>query len=310
MPSPPSPRFSPIHFAGYALLCLIWGTTWLAIRVTVEFIPPIRAAALRFAFAAAILAIPIALKRLPMPHRAQLRPLLVLSIGMMALPYGLVFWAEKHIPSSTTAVLFAALPLITSLLTPLVSERTVPRRAVYAMLFGTGGVLVIFSSTLSANLQTLLGGLAILLAVTSSAWSLLYAKRELPTIHPAVSTAFQLGLGAVFLLAVTILFERHQASHWTRTSFVALAFLTVFGSVIAFTVYYWLLRHIEPYQIATISLIVPIIAIAEGAFIGHELVPLSMLAAAALIIGSVASVLLTRADDDDTLSIAAGKEHG
>ncbi len=310
MPARTSPRLTSLHIAGYVLLCLIWGTTWLAIRVVVEFIPPLRAATLRFAFAAAILAIPVALGRLPMPSRAEFRSLLVLSIGMMALPYGLLFWAEQRIPSSTTAVLFAALPLITALLTPLLTDQTVPRRAVYAMLFASGGVLVIFSSALSADVHTLLGGLAILLAVTASAWSLIYAKRNTAAVHPVVSTAFQLALGAFFLLIATIVFERHPVSHWTRTAFLALGFLTVFGSVIAFSVYYWLLLHVEPYQVATISLIVPIIAIAEGAFLGHERIPLTILIAAALILGSVASVLLARADDSAPLSIAARGEQG
>ena len=294
----------PKHILAYAVLCVIWGSTWLAIRITVANVPPIRAVALRFALAAALLAVFIGWKQLPMPRYSELRGLLALSVGMMAIPYALIFWAEKRIPSSTTAVLFSSLPLFTALLTPFMSADRVPRRAVYAMLFAIGGILVIFSSTLSASGEALLGGAAVLGAVVSSAWATLFAKRAVAQVHPVVSTAVQLGVGALFLLPASILFERGEHAQWTHSALGAMAFLILFGSVIAFSVYYWLLREIQPYQIATVQLVVPVVAIAEGALIGRERIPLAILGAAALILGSVTAVLRSRSDDDATLSIA------
>jgi drug/metabolite transporter (DMT)-like permease len=171
------------------------------------------------------------------------------------------------------------------------------------MLFAIGGILVIFSSTLSASGQALLGGAAVIGAVVSSAWATLFAKRSVREVHPVVGTAVQLGLGALFLLPMSVLFERGEHAQWTHSALGAMAFLILFGSVIAFSVYYWLLREIQAYQIATVLLVEPIVAIAEGALIGHERIPLATIGAAALILGSVAAVLGSSRDDDAILSI-------
>ncbi|MEO8727366.1 MAG: EamA family transporter [Acidobacteriaceae bacterium] len=295
------------HIAGYSLLCLIWGSTWLAIRVVVQTVPPLRAVTLRFALAAALLALFIAMQRLPMPRHREMRGLLALALGMMALPYALVFWAERLIPSSTTAVLFASLPLFTALFTRLMSEGKVPRRAVYAMAVGAGGILVMFSGALSASFATLMGGIAVLAAVALSAWATVFAKLKAAGVNPMVSTAVQLGLGALLLMPACLLMERGEHAQWSHTAVAAMGFLIVFGSVVAFSVYYWLLREIEPYQIATVQLVVPVVAIAEGALLGHERVPFSVLAAAALILGSVAVALRARANDEAMLSVRMGE---
>jgi drug/metabolite transporter (DMT)-like permease len=293
---------------GYALLCGIWGSTWLAIRIAVQSIAPLRAASLRFAAAAIVLAAVIAVRRLPMPRRRELFPLFVLSIAMMALPYGLLFWAERRIPSSTTALLFSSMPLLTALLTPWMSERSVPRQALFAIVIGFTGILVIFSGALSASFESLLGGIAVLGAVASSAWASLYAKRHTPQIHPAVATAAQLAIGAVALWLMALLTEPHTPTQWTRFGVLAMGFLVIFGSVIAFSVYYWLLRYLEPYQVSTISLIVPVIAIFEGAAFESEPIPLSIIAATALILFSVGFVLRAPETGAELLSVVQ-REH-
>ncbi|GAC1651017.1 MAG: drug/metabolite exporter YedA [Acidobacteriaceae bacterium] len=269
----------------------------------VNSVPPIRAAALRFAIAALVLTAYIALRQLPTPTVRELRHLAILAVTMMALPYGLLFWAERRIPSSTTAVLFSSLPLATALLTPLVTHTTVPRRALLGMLFATAGILVIFSGALSAGLNVLLGAAAVMIAVISGSWSLLFAKRTLTHVHPAVSTAAQLGLGALALFAFALVFERDEPVHWTRPATLAMTFLIVFGSIIAFSLYYWLLRQVPAYQIASIQLVVPIVAIIEGAFIGKERIPLTILGAAACILASVAVVLTADEHEETVLSI-------
>src|SRR5678815_2144046 len=111
----------------YALLCGIWGTTWLAIRVLVHEVPPLRAAAVRFIIGAALLALIIAIRRPgPPPTRREWRAILLLSCTMMALPFGLLFWAEQYVTSSMTAVLYSAAPLSVALLTPIMTGKVVP----------------------------------------------------------------------------------------------------------------------------------------------------------------------------------------
>src|SRR3954469_16573461 len=105
---PDSPRLTAKHYLGYALCCAIWGSTWLAIRVVVRDIPPLRAAAVRFVIASAILLVIALARKAPLPSaRREWQSTLILGITMMALPYGLLFWAEQHITSSITAVLYS-----------------------------------------------------------------------------------------------------------------------------------------------------------------------------------------------------------
>src|SRR5678815_1076206 len=129
-----SSSFNRAQLLGYISLCLIWGSTWLAIRLVVRDVPPLEAAALRF-LAAGLLLLGMAVlqkRRLP-ADGTQWNALLVLSVTIMALPYGLLFWAEQHVTSSMTAVLYSAMPLAVSLFTPAMMHRKVPQRAVYAM---------------------------------------------------------------------------------------------------------------------------------------------------------------------------------
>ncbi|HKW76962.1 MAG TPA: EamA family transporter [Terriglobales bacterium] len=277
---------------GYISLCLIWGSTWLAIRVVVRDVPPLEAAALRFIAGSVLLLAMAAVQKRKWPaDKAQWKAIATLSLTIMAIPYGLLFWAEQVVTSSMTAVLFSALPLVVALLTPLMMKSKVPRQAVFAMVVAFGGLLVLFYTGLSTSRRSLIAGLAILAAMLFSSWSVVYAKQRLRDVDAVVGTGLQLGFGSVALLWGTWALEAHQHANWTREAVLALGFLALFGSCIAFVIYYWLLKRMQPYQVSTINLVVPLVALMEGALLLHESVPLLMLSAVALVLGSVAAVL-------------------
>ncbi|MBZ5521451.1 MAG: EamA family transporter [Acidobacteriia bacterium] len=302
---------SRIHILAYCFLCLVWGSTWLAIRIVVQDVPPFKAAAVRFVAAAVILMVWAAFCRAPMPKPGpQWNATVVLSFTMMALPYGLLFWAEQFVNSSTTAVLYSALPLTVSLLTPLMTGGRVPRRAVFCMLVAFGGLLMLFYTDLAASRRSLAGGLCVLVAVLSSSWSSVYAKKRLHDVDPVVSTGLQLALGSVALLWATWALESHARTVWTRPAVLAMVFLITFGSAGAFAVYYWLLKHIHAYQISTISLVVPVIAVLEGSLIRGEHVPLLMVVAMLVVLGAVGTVLQADARTSEILSIQSEEARG
>jgi drug/metabolite transporter (DMT)-like permease len=282
---------------GYASLCLIWGSTWLGIRLVVRDIPPLEAAALRFLAAGALLLGMAAMQKRRWPADGrQWNAILVLSVSIMAVPYGLLFWAEQHVTSSMTAVLYSAMPLAVSLFTPAMIHRKVPRRAVFAMVIAFGGMLVLFYQ-LNTSRSALLGGVAVLVSMTLSSWSVVYAKLRLRDVDSVVATGLQLLFGSVVLLWGTWALEAHRHAHWTPTALAAMAFLTVFGSAAAFVIYYWLLKKLQPYQLSTISLITPLIALTEGLLQG-EPVPLIMIVAVGVVLGSVRSVLKAESEKD------------
>ncbi|HEY6308176.1 MAG TPA: EamA family transporter [Candidatus Angelobacter sp.] len=294
MSAPPSATssFPRSQLLGYIALCLIWGSTWLAIVYVVEDVPPLEACAIRFLIGGAILLVAAALQRRRWPRgERQWQAILVLSVSIMAVPYGLLFWAEQHVTSSMTAVLYSALPLVVALLTPAMMDRTVPRSAVFALLIAFGGLLVLFITGLSTNRSALEAGLAVVAAMVVSAWSVVYAKKRLHEVDSVVATGLQLLFGAVALFWGTWALEARRHAHWTRTSLTALAFLTIFGSCVAFVIYYWLLKRMQPYQLSTINLVVPLIAVLEGALIKRDAVPLMMLITMAVVLASVGSVL-------------------
>lgn len=295
--SPQGMHLSRVQWLGYVVLCLIWGSTWLAIRFAVHDIPPLEAAAIRFLAAGVLLICLALLQKREWPRgKDQWNALLVLSLTIMAVPYGLLFWAEQHVASSMTAVLYSAMPLAVSLFTPAMMHRKVPRQAVFAMLIGFGGLLSLFyTGDLSTSRRSLIGGVAVLVSMALSAWSVIYAKLRLREVDSVIATGLQLLFGSVVLFWGTWALEAHRHAVWTRAALLAMAFLTIFGSAAAFVIYYWLLKKIQPYQLSTISLIVPLIAIMEGLLAG-ESIHLMMLIAVIVVLGSVRSVLRAEAE--------------
>jgi drug/metabolite transporter (DMT)-like permease len=186
------------------------------------------------------------------------------------------------------------------------SKHSVPRSALFGMVLGLGGIAVLFGQGLTATRGTLLGGVAILAAVVSNAYSIHFAKRELSGMDPVVATGWQFLVGAVALVAGSLGMERGRASQWTPHAVIALLFLTLVGSAVAFGLYYWLLRHVQPYQISTLSLVVPIVAIVEGAVSLHEPIPPLMLVASLVVLGAVAGVLRAQAGEPAPITLTEG----
>jgi drug/metabolite transporter (DMT)-like permease len=214
----------------------------------------------------------------------------MLSLTMMAIPFGLVFWAEQHVVSSMAAILYAALPLVVSMFTSIFMNQKVPRRAVLAMVVAFGGLVALLYSEPSTSRLALLSYGALLTAMTLAAWSVVYAKQRLRHVNPVVSTGLQLFFGSIALGWATWALESHRHAVWTRPAFAALAFLTVVGSCIAFVVYYWLLKHMQPYQIGTANLVIPVIAVFEG-WLRGEAVRWMMMLVVVIILASVAAAL-------------------
>jgi drug/metabolite transporter (DMT)-like permease len=200
--------------------------------------------------------------------------------------------------SSMTAALYSAMPLVVSLLTPAMMHRKVPRHAVYAMVIGFGALLTLFLD-LSTSRWALIGGLAVLISMTLSSWSVVYAKLRLREVDTVVATGLQLLLGSVVSLWGTWALEAHRQAQWTMPALLGIAFLAIFGSAAAFVVYYWLLKRFQPYQLSTISLIAPLIALVEGWLFG-EPIHLMMLIAVVVVLVSVRLVLLAEADEPAT----------
>jgi drug/metabolite transporter (DMT)-like permease len=291
------------HVLAMVLLVLIWGSTWMAIHVLVGVVPPLRGAALRFLLAAALLVPVIQRSHAPWPRGGGLRASLLLSVTMVALPYALIFWSSQHISSGLTALIYAAMPLVTTVLTPMMEDRNVPRAAWQAMLLGLGGIALVLSNTISTSLFQALGALGMVSAVALQAGSSLYAKKKLQDVPPLVSVAIQFFCAGLLLAMGSLATEQDRPSAWDTHSLLALLFLSVMSSAVSYSLYYWLLRTVEAYQITSLQLVVPVIAVAEGAIVLKEPLPWEMVAACVAVLGSVVFVLRTKEEKEQAVAL-------
>ena len=297
----------PRHTLAMIALVLIWGSTWMAIHVLVGAVPPMRSAALRFLLAASLLVPVIQWKRLAWPAGRGLQASFVLSISMVTLPYALIFWSAQHISSGLTALLYASMPLLTTLLTPLLAGRTVPRAAWQAMILGLGGILLVLSNILSTSRTQTLGAIGVLLAVALQGGSSIYAKRTLQGVQPLVSTSIQFFCAGVFLSLGSLGLEHGKPSTWSTPALLALLFLSIFSSVVSYSLFYWLLKTVEAYQITSLQLVVPIIAVVEGAILLHEPLSWRMIVGALAVLGCVIFVMRANREEAEALTLQLDK---
>jgi len=270
---------------------LVWGSTYLGIKVAVRTLPPLLTAGTRFLAASAILALVavVAKRSLRVPPREALAAA-GLGVALLTLGVGLVHVAETRIDSGVAAMIAGSVPLQIVLLRRLVGER-VPRATAVAALVGLAGLALVVGPSGRAGGSEAVGLLIMLCASVS--WSLgSFASRSLRVpSDPFVASAYEmLGGGAVLLVAAIAAGELGDLSGATFEAgpLAAWVYLTVVGSVIGFSAYAWLLGNAPISQVVTHQYVNPLVAVALGALILHERPGPETLVGAALIVGSVA----------------------
>lgn len=274
----------------FGLLCFIWGSTWLAIKIGLEDSPPFLSAGLRFGIAGVILALIIKLKGVSVSYGRRTWLLMVLSGILIGLGYAAIYWGEQYIPSGLTAVLFATLPLFVALFAHFtLREERLSISKIAGIIVGFGGVVLIFSDSLSMETEaTWWGASALLLSSAVLAAINILVKREFHQVNPVVLTAVQMGSGAVLLLLSGAIWERIGDFLITPNSVGALLYLSLVGTVFAFAIYYWLMKRIQVTRISLIILITPVVAVLLGWFLLEEAMNLKMIAGSGLVLAGVA----------------------
>jgi drug/metabolite transporter (DMT)-like permease len=256
----------------FIILCLIWGSTWLAIKIGLEDAPPFWAAALRFSAASIMLLIINYFAKSRYPRRlAELFKIAWPGILMYSLPYLLVYWAETHIGSALTAVLFASLPFFIALFSAaLLKAEKLGTVAWIGLIAGFGGILAIFYNSLRVSDLVFGGSLAVVLATASSAYCTVYVRAKLHDFDYRVVATLQMIFGTILMLAFAAAVEPLSAFKITAKSVLSMAYLIVFGTVVAFSGYYWILKKTRAIIVSMFAFITPLIAIFLGVVIGEE----------------------------------------
>jgi drug/metabolite transporter (DMT)-like permease len=296
-PSEPRARVSRrLAGFGWLTLCGIWGSTWLAIKLGLRDLPPLTFAGIRFALAGAVLFIIIRVTRTSLP-RSRREWLLLGYTGLLSITinYALVFWGEQHISSGLAALLSATVPLFgLPLAHQQLQSEPLTRWKGAGVLLGIVGVAIVFSGELGIGGPIALWASAgIILAAFATAHASVLIKAAGTHIEPSVMAGVQMVGGCVPLLVVGIAVEGSPFHfHWTPLALTCLAYLTIMGSVIAFLLYYWLIRHMAVSGVLMIPLATPLIAVLFGiAFAGETIGWHTALGGVAIIVGVALTVL-------------------
>ncbi len=223
----------------YTALCLIWSTTWLAIRVGVRFLPPFGFAGLRFLIGAAALALfllarPPRLFGVPFPWRS----IFLSGFLQFFVSYGLVFWCEQDVSAGFASIAFASIPLFVSLFARILAKEKLHPKKVLGVSLGFVGIFFLFFDQFGGkNIETA-AEVGLLIGAAASALANVNTQRYQRHVPPRLNATTQMSIGCVLLLITSLVYERQATYTWNMISVISLLFLAIFGSAIAFVMYY------------------------------------------------------------------------
>ena len=299
IPVAPAVECSPSRWALYgafAVIYLVWGSTFLGIRVAVETLPPLSMAAIRFLVSGGVLLLASSRVR-PRPTLLQWRNAAVVGALFFLCNHGLVNSAARFIPSSLSCLIVATeVPIIALLSSAMLPNQPLTRAGLMGAALGVAGVVCLFvGNGSSEGAIHVFACLAVLGA--SLSWSLgavLSQRLQFPS-DPILRAAMQMTCGAVLLSAASLIRGEQRilaAAAFSGRSLVALAYLITFGSVLAFACYSYLLKHVRADTVATHVFVNPLVAVALGAWLGGEQLRPAHLISGLLILASVSVITL------------------
>ena len=284
----------------FAIIYFVWGSTFLAIRVGVREVPPFLLAALRFLIAGLVLYGWMIARGERSPTGRQWTSAFLLAVLIFVLDYGLLFWAEQRVPSGIAAVMLATIPAFMALseIVILKTQRLTVRLAL-ALAIGIAGVGVLMNNSFNLGGAPIDTKGAVALIIAAISWSVASAlTRKLPLPESKVMNSGAQMLAGGILLAVTAAalgeFRGFHPSAVSLEVWLALAYLSVAGSIIGFTAYIWLIHHQSPTKVGTYAYVNPVVAVLVGYFFGGEGLGLRTILGTLFILISVVLITTTR----------------
>lgn len=257
---------------GYTIITLIWGSTWLAIKVGLQTVPPFFGLAFRFTLAAAMMFLVMRVRKKPLLFdRSALFVHFINGVFSYSLSFGMIYLAEQSIPSGLASVLFAIYPIVVAGFSQvLLPDEKMNGYKGAGIMMGLIGLVIIFWEDLHPGSANLAGMGAVILGTVSSGFALVFTKRRGKHID-----SMSIGVGGM-MVAVPILFaiafttEKMSDIHPSTPAMLSICYLALFGTVVTFSIYYWLLKRIEVVYLSLLTMMTPIIAVILGASILKE----------------------------------------
>jgi drug/metabolite transporter (DMT)-like permease len=282
-----SRRFLPL----FILLCLIWGSTWIVIRIGSDAgMPPFLGAAIRFFIAMIVLWAWVVVKRIPLPKsKKEWRAVILNGFLGSGISFSIVYWCSQYVPSGLEAVIFGTMPLWTILLSHwFFGDDKLSLHKLGGVISGIAGIAVIFLPDVGSIPSSTLGWMALtLVAPFVSAGSLVVTKNYAKQVAPPALNAISITVGFVILLIGALLTSDFSQLQWRWEHWGSIAYLAIFGTVITFSVYYHLLQRASAVTMSMITLITPVVAVLSGWIIKNEQLHLHTILGAGLVLGGV-----------------------
>ena len=276
------------------LLSLMWGSSYLFIKIGVETLPPLSVATLRIAIGLAILAVAVAVTRTPLPRDARtLGHLAVLGVVNVAIPFGLIGWAEQRIDSGLAGMLQASSPIFTLVIagTFLQDERITAVRLT-GVVVGFAGIVVLSGSNLvelgsGAGQERVLGNLAIVASSLCYAIGNVYARRNLRQARPLVLAIGQVGAGLVVLLALARVVDGGVVMPAVPGAAFSVLWLGAVGTGFAYMVFFRILTTWGATRASLVAYLMPVVAVALGIIVLGETIDATFLLGALLALAGI-----------------------
>lgn len=282
----------------WLILCLIWGTTWLFIKVGLNDLPPLSFASIRFIIALIVVGFIIFIKKIPLPqNKSQWKLLAITGILQFSINYSLVFWSELYISSGLAAVLQAMIPVFGLVLAAIyLPEERITWLKITALAIGITGVAIVFIEQLQVNsFMAFAGSVGIVAGAFTAAYASILTKAKGGSMHPTTLVFGQMLCGILPIIIIALVKEGNPFRYnYSWTTIISILYLSILGTVLTFWLYYWLLDKIESTKAMTIALVTPLIAVICGSiFLGEKLLPQTLIGGF-LILASVSLIVFRK----------------
>jgi drug/metabolite transporter (DMT)-like permease len=251
----------------FVLICFIWGSTWLAIRIGLETLTPMFSAGVRFILASLMILLWMKYRGLDF-HKDSLSIRLYILMGIFSfvIPFGLVYWAEQFVPSGLAAVLFAVFPFFVVLFSYLlIPSESIGFLRIIGIIIGFAGILVIFSDDLGGDITSyLLGMSAVVISGIMQAAIAVIIKKYGHHLNPFTMNFIPMTIAGISLFLGALIFEDLSNMVFSTGAVLSMFYLALFGSIVTFTSYYWLLKRVNVILLSLTAFITPIVALVIG----------------------------------------------
>jgi drug/metabolite transporter (DMT)-like permease len=273
---------------GILICSLIWGSTWLAIKFGLDTLPPFLFAAIRFAIAFGCLFVWMKVQRLKFPSDGHTWKVMTVLGAVLGLDYALVFWGEQFIDSGIAAVLFSTMPFfVIAFGRIMIPGHAVTRFQTVGITLSFAGVVVVFLRNLADAEHFIWGDLAMIGASSCGAFISVYAKKHAGHIHPVTVTTAQIAVCTMVLTAAGLAAEDPTALRWTWEGWMAILYLALFGSAMAFVLYMWVIKKVSPVEASIVPVVSPLVAVLLGWLMRAEPISWNVLAGGTMIVAGV-----------------------